>query len=362
MPRTSKDDVPRRSTLDEVVRGIRQAAALKAALELELFTRIAEGHHSLPALLRASGLNDRGARLLLDALVNINLVMRTGFEYLLTPTAEVFLVKGKPSYYGDALLAELAWDARAQTMRSVRSGKPLSTLMVEGHSRLRVARAAATWTDWQVAIQEFESIWDQVGVTADAASPMHMLGLGAESGIRLLPLVQQNPNSRAVVVDNANMLLSLRGILDTLPVRPQYELVEGDWLAAGLPQDLELVLVDSITPFQGMEQNIGILHRAYESLRMSGRIVLRATVADDDRKGPGVVPLFGLDLLIAAGEGDIYTVTEYRGMLEAAGFFEVKLLGDKPGLLTARRVPPPPPPPPSLTVAPDFIPPPETRV
>ncbi len=64
---------------------------------------------------------------------------------------------------------------------------------------------------------------------------------------------------------------------------------------------------------------------------------------------------------MASGDGDLYTATEYRGMLEAAGFFEVKLVGDKPGLVTARRIPPPPPLPPSPTIAPDFIPPPETR-
>ncbi len=300
--------------------------------------------------------------MLLDALVNINLVVRTGFEYLLTPTSETFLVKGKPSYYGDALLAELAWDPRAQTMRSVRSGKPLSTLITEGNSRFRVTRAAATWADWQSIALEFEPIWEQVGVAANEGLPVRMLGLGAESGIRLLPLLQRNADARAVIIDNAALLAPLRLIFEPLPVRPQLELVEGDWLAVDLPQNLDLALVDSITPFLGMEQNIGILHRTLESLHMGGRIVLRAAVADDDRKGPGFVPLIGLDLLIATGEGDIYTVTEYRGMLEAAGFFEVKPLGDKPGTLTARRTPPPPPPPPSPTIAPDFIPPPETRV
>jgi hypothetical protein len=83
-------------------------------------------------------------------------------------------------------------------------------------------------------------------------------------------------------------------------------------------------------------------------------------MADDDRKGPASVPLAGLDLLLASADGDIYTVTEYRGMLEAAGFFEVKQVGEQTGMLTARRIPPPPPPPPALTVAPDFIPPPES--
>src|SRR5512140_1812646 len=102
MPKNAKDDLPRRRTLDDLVRGMRQAAALKAALDLELFTKIAEGNRSLPALLRGLGLNERGARLLLDALANIGLITKTGMEYLLTPTTEEFLVKGKPSYLGDA--------------------------------------------------------------------------------------------------------------------------------------------------------------------------------------------------------------------------------------------------------------------
>src|ERR687886_1130972 len=98
MPRAPKDDSPNREFLDEFLRGARRAAALKAALELEVFTRIAEGHRSLPAFLRATGLSERGARLLLDGLSNLGLLYKSPFEYTLTPTTETFLVKGKPSY------------------------------------------------------------------------------------------------------------------------------------------------------------------------------------------------------------------------------------------------------------------------
>ncbi|MGE5140808.1 MAG: methyltransferase dimerization domain-containing protein, partial [Rudaea sp.] len=102
MPKNSKDDLPRRAPLDDFVRWTRQSAALKAALELELFTRISEGNRSLPALLRATGLNERGTRLLLDALTSFNLLAKSAFEYSLSPLADAYLVKGKPSYYGDA--------------------------------------------------------------------------------------------------------------------------------------------------------------------------------------------------------------------------------------------------------------------
>ncbi len=361
MPRSSKDDLPNRSALDDLLRGARMAAALKAALELDIFTRIAEGNRSLPALIRASGLNERGLRILLDALANINLLVKSAFEYALTPTSEAYLVKGKPTYYGDALLALLAWEARGQLARAVRSGKPISSLQADGGARLPMARAAATWVDWQSALQQFAPVWEQLGIGSGSNGGLRALGLGAEAGLRLLPLLQQHRRARLTVVDAGAALPPLLNVADTLQLRDRVEPLEGDWLSVPLEKDAyDVGLVDSITMYRSLEQNIGILHRAYEALVMGGRIVLRATIADDERKGPRWVPLLGLDVLMGTTDGDIYTTTEYRGMLEAAGFFEVRPVGDKPGVLTGRRIPPPPPPPPAETVAPDFIPPPET--
>ena len=61
------------------------------------------------------------------------------------------------------------------------------------------------------------------------------------------------------------------------------------------------------------------------------------------RRGPGSIPLHGLDVLLSSAEGDIYTTTEYRGMLEAAGFFQVEAVKDEPALMQARRQAPPAP-------------------
>src|SRR5581483_840846 len=113
-----------RNTLDELTTSVRKAAALKAALELDVFSRIAEGNRSLPAFCRASGFNERAARLLLDALSNMGFMQRSDFEYTLSPTAEMYFVKGKPEYFGDVLLALWGWEARGQTARAVRNNKP----------------------------------------------------------------------------------------------------------------------------------------------------------------------------------------------------------------------------------------------
>lgn len=361
MPKSPKDDPTYHAPLEEFIRGVRKGAALKAALELEIFTRIAEGHRSLPALLRAGGLNERGGRLLLDALANMGLLVKTAFEYSLTPASETYLVKGKPTYYGDALIAQLAWDVRGQTMRSVRSGKPPAGSGAEGMTRLLAARAGASWVDWELVLREFDEVWEQLGVGTGADNGLHALGFGSEAGLRLLPLARRDTTARICVVDVAPALALVRSSAQALSIKAQIDLLEGDWFSVALaPDSFNLVFVDSITAYGNFEQNIGILHRAYEALEMGGRIVLRALMSDDDRKGPGMVPLIGLDLLLASVGGDIYTVTEYRGMLEAAGFFEVKQVAEQSGIMTARRIPPPPPLPAAPTIAPDFIPPPET--
>ncbi len=361
MPKSPKDDYPHRAFLDEFARGARNAAALKAALELEIFSRIAEGQRSLPALLRATGLDERGARMLLDALANIGLLIKSPYEYLLTPTAETFLVKGKPTYYGDAWLAQLMWDARSQLSRAVRSGKPGIPASVDGGARALALRASPTWVEWHAILQEFAGIWENLGVSAIEGEGLRALALGVEAGLRLLPLAQRAVSAQVTVVDSAPALALLKPIVDALGLREQVHSVEGDWLTIQPEREaFDFALVDSITAVCSLEQNVGILHRTYEALRMGGRIVLRALTVDDERRGPSWVPLLGLDLLISTMDGDIYTTTEYRGMLEAAGFFELTAIAEQNGFLTARRIPPPPLLPPAPTVAPDFIPPSQT--
>ena len=46
----------------------------------------------------------------------------------------------------------------------------------------------------------------------------------------------------------------------------------------------------------------------------------------------------GIEMLLFSLDGDVYTLAEYRGMLEAVGFSEVTSHKDDWGLISARRV------------------------
>ncbi|MCC7162839.1 MAG: hypothetical protein IT331_10135 [Anaerolineae bacterium] len=345
-----------RKDLDELTTSVRKAAALKAAIELDIFSRIAEGNYSLPAFCRVTGLNERAARLLLDALANMGYLSRTDFEYTLSPTAETYLVRGGREYLGEVFLAQWAWDARGNTARAVRTNKPLNA-WAETYRGL--PRALATWHDPEAARQEFAPVWDELALEFQPNAQLQFLAFGIEAGLRMLSLLQKFGRARLTVRDEQQYLERLNVVVEGMQLHKRVEASAAEWLAP-LPADtFDAAMLDTITEAHSIEMNIGILHNVHDSLKMGGWVALRAAMEEDDRRGPGMVPLWALDILLGSADADVYTRTEYRGMLEASGFFKVEAVGERLNLWTARRLPPPPPPPAVPDLAPDFIPAPE---
>src|SRR5687768_11516904 len=78
--------------------------SLATALDLRLFTHVAEGRVTAPELRAATGASERGLTMLLNAMVGLSFLTREGAgdeaRYRLTPEAEAFLVEGRPGYHG----------------------------------------------------------------------------------------------------------------------------------------------------------------------------------------------------------------------------------------------------------------------
>src|ERR1700686_1534618 len=77
-----------------------QTAALKAALELDVFTAIAEGAESADSIARRCRTSERGMRILCDFLVIIGFLTknRQTHGYQLTPDRAMFLDRRSPAY------------------------------------------------------------------------------------------------------------------------------------------------------------------------------------------------------------------------------------------------------------------------
>src|SRR6202007_2279476 len=84
--------------------GFWPSKVLLSAVEMELFTDLAQGPRSLESIRGRIGLHPRSARDFLDALVALGFLLRTGGgEYSNAPATDLFLDKSKPSYIGGIL-------------------------------------------------------------------------------------------------------------------------------------------------------------------------------------------------------------------------------------------------------------------
>ena len=83
--------------------GHMRTAALKSAIELDLFSAIADGHHTPQTLAQRCGGSERGLRMLGDYLTVAGFLTKQGDEYWLTPDSELFLTKTSPAYLGPTL-------------------------------------------------------------------------------------------------------------------------------------------------------------------------------------------------------------------------------------------------------------------
>src|SRR5262245_18298144 len=105
----------------------RVSLTLMAAIELDVFTTIAQVKKTVADIAKALKAPKRGVERLLDALVGIGYLRKRDSQLGLTPVADMFLVRTKPSYIGamadESRITLTGWIQLAEV---VRSGKPIA--------------------------------------------------------------------------------------------------------------------------------------------------------------------------------------------------------------------------------------------
>ena len=86
----------------ETINAFHRTAAIRAAIELDLFSAIAAGHDRSAALAAASGAAERGVRIVCDFLAALGIITKRAGRYALTPSSAIFLDRRSPTYLGTA--------------------------------------------------------------------------------------------------------------------------------------------------------------------------------------------------------------------------------------------------------------------
>ena len=103
LPQPAAQPQPSPMLFFETINSYQRTAALKAAIELELFTAIGEGATTPEAIALRCQSSVRGIRILADYLAVIGFMTKQDGQYALTPDTAVFLDRHSPAYVGGAI-------------------------------------------------------------------------------------------------------------------------------------------------------------------------------------------------------------------------------------------------------------------
>jgi ubiquinone/menaquinone biosynthesis C-methylase UbiE len=307
---------------------------VRVALELDIFTTIAEGHHTLENIAAVTHSSKRGMGILLDALCPLGLLNKSGGEYTLTPPSEAFLVRGKPTDCVDVYLAW--WRARDRLVEGVRTGTAGLDLSGPDGEEHWASYAAQDLLIWPQSAENDREIWETLGVNKETMPGLHILDVGCGSGIKSFVLAQTDPDAHVTALDFSKVLEISAKVAEAMGVAQQITFCPGNLITADVAtEQFDIVLFGAILYYFNPDQVKDVLRKAYQALRTDGLLVIRTLITDEERCQSEEALLVAVELFNVAPYSRVYTFSEYDQLIKEAGFAHVTRHGDM--LISARK-------------------------
>ena len=319
----------------ETLNAYQKSGALKAALELDLFTAIGSATASVSEIATRCNAAERGVRILCDYLTIDGFLVKQGERYSLTRDSAMFLDRNSPAYAGSAaqfLLAPTLTNAFAELAESVRKGGTAQS------DQGTMAPDHPVWIDFArsmgaMAAPAAEDVAELLSL--DSASPAKVLDISASHGLYGIAFAQRYPAARVVAVDWAPVLQVAHENAERLGVADRFSTIIGNAFEVDLGSDYDVILIPNFLHHFDTATCVAFLRRVHAALkRAGGRAAIVEFVSNDDRITPPPAAAFSLVMLATTAAGDAYTFAEFERMLRDAGFGEVERHALAPGVQT----------------------------
>ncbi|HVH50117.1 MAG TPA: class I SAM-dependent methyltransferase [Candidatus Bathyarchaeia archaeon] len=301
-----------------------QTFALKAGIELELFTAIAEGANEPASLAKRTQAAERGVRILADYLTVQGFLAKENGKYTLTPDAAIFLDKRSSAYMGgmaEFLVSDQNLDNMQILTKSVRKGGTASEI---GDNTKPVDDR---WVNFARSMSAMAVPMAGVltQMLAPGSGPIRVLDIAAGHGMYGITVARNLPSVHVTAVDWPAVLQVAKenaakaGVLDRFSTRP------GSAFDADLGEGYDYVFITNFLHHFDPQTNEQLLRRFHAALKPGGKALAVEFVPNPDRVTPPMAAAFGLVMLAHTDAGDAYTLAEYEIMFHAAGFKRLTL-------------------------------------
>lgn len=313
--------------INEIMYAMWPAQALKAATQNHLFEALDGEAKDAKAVAKELKLDVRGTELLLDAMVSLGFLAKSGSpqaKYSIASNdtgeqARTYLNPNSPFYMGP-------W---------FQQGEELGKMWRSLPDAVKTGKAVMEVNKDHEAVEIFpklaEAIFPNSYATAKQVATLlktdkiktewMVLDLAAGSAVWSIPFAEASAKVKVDALDFDAVLKVTKHFTNKFAVQDKYAFISGNWREAHLKENAyDIVILGHILHSEGKEESQKLLKRCFEVMKPHGRLVVAEMIANDERTGPVFPMMFALNIFLATTEGCVFTESELKEMIEEAGF------------------------------------------
>jgi len=303
--------------VSQIFFGYQNAAALKAALELDVFTAIGSGTLDVVALAAKLDASPRGIAALCDSLVVMGFLAKSSAGYTLTPDAALFLDRNSPAciagiheFLASPELVGMIFQDPAGAVR--RGGAPgLANISPDNPIWIRFARSMGPFMALDAQL------------VADHASdppPRRVLDISASHGLFGLAFGRRFPDCHVTGLDWGAVVSVARENADAAEGGDRYHTIVRSAFDVDWGKGYDLVLLPNFLHHFDHEGCMTLLRLTHAALAPGGRVAIVDWLPNEDRVSPPAPALFTMTMLLTTPKGTTYTGAELSVMLAESRF------------------------------------------
>lgn len=316
-------EAPSPAMVFDMLFAYQRTAALRTAIELDVFRAVGEGPGDAASIARRCSASERGIRILCDFLTANGLLNKIEGRYAHTGTSSMFLDPRSPAcvasaakFLGNPMIQE-PFDSLAEIVRTGRT-------VLSGQGAVEPENPA--WVEFAHSMAPMMApMAPPLGIIVleGLQGPVSVLDIAAGHGLFGIEIARQNPQAHIVAIDWAPVLEVARANARKAEVDDRYETKAGSAFEVDFGGPYDILLLTNFLHHFDRPTCVGLLKRARAALRQGGRVAALEFVPNEDRVSPPMAASFGLTMLATTAAGDVYTLREYEEMYREAGFDQV---------------------------------------
>jgi 2-polyprenyl-3-methyl-5-hydroxy-6-metoxy-1,4-benzoquinol methylase len=305
--------------LMDSVLGHFRTSAIKAAVELDVFTAIGEGATDAAAIGKRTGAAERGIEALANYLTVMGFLEKDEGRYRLSPSSAVFLDRRSPAFLGDIhrFLAapEMVQLTLANPAAFVRNGGSIGLA--------NMAPDDPVWVEFARHMAPFMGPVAQAiaaHFTGLTPAPRRVLDIAAGHGLFGIAFARQFPEAEVTALDWDNVLAVARENAAAAKLGARFKTLVGSAFDVDFGRPYDVVLMPNFLHHFDEATCVGLLRKARAALAPGGRLAISEFVPNEDRVSPPRPAMFAYIMLATTQAGTAFPASALERMLTEAGF------------------------------------------